>query len=426
MTTNTTTPTPAPASTTPTHSRLPKAPNWMKNSVLNKDWLKDHVFSIGLLIASVVMLFVLVNTGWLGVFVYDDTLAWSVFVFNLVIMAWPAIRAIKTRQHSVLRIVIIAVTVLFTFPLFNLWPMFIRGMGGTVGYALWQVPFFGPVVCTVGAVLLHALAAYFLSHQPSSEDDEQVKNDKESIEGVEATIPDLRAKKNSAEIAHTSAEDAEKDADTEYERLQTESDKSSKKLDKKQAAYDKATAVVKLTKAAKDLASNEEKAAKVRKTLEELQDKLKNAVLSAKQKTEFERQEREASDLLDTLITDGDALRIEVDLLTAQVDISPEKRALEDAKDANQKAAKRADKARSVQKEASDQAAKASATHARRSKALETAEQLIKDAKARIDEAQKAERARWRDRVWVPIVLLVPAFLLYPTWYGWVLSTISV
>ncbi len=164
----------------------------------------------------------------------------------------------------------------------------------------------------------------------------------------------------------------------------------------------------------------------MRKTLEELQDKLKNAVLSAKQKTEFERQEREASDLLDTLITDGDALRIEVDLLTAQVDISPEKRALEDAKDANQKAAKRADKARSVQKEASDQAAKASATHARRSKALETAEQLIKDAKARIDEAQKAERARWRDRVWVPIVLLVPAFLLYPTWYGWVLSTISV
>jgi hypothetical protein len=256
--------------------------------------------------------------------------------------------------------------------------------------SLWAVPFIGSVVLPVLAIALHAIAGFMLAKLPPNSEGE--------VERLSNELPVLRKKRDeqnagvaSLQLFKQAGQEKGVDLDNLFEEAQVEVDQLSELRKATEATLAKTptgsavTAAESALQAARerDYKNSEDRVAATSPLLENLA-----SLAEAHQATEGWA---EYIALLDVVR----------EAATHAADIAEQQAAAKKVLD------------------------EAIAKWNNAGRALELQDIAIEKAESSLEEARKAGKQGWRDAVFAPLCLLVAAGLLYPVWYGWVLTTVS-
>jgi len=374
---------------------------------------KKFVFPIALAIAAAIAWVFLFTTGMtvgaMGAFTYPAKAALIIGIYNIVIMAWPVVLAVQKRQLMVLRLLFVAATIVVSLIMLP-W-LFISAAG--LAQALWGLKIFG-----VLALLLHGLTAYLLTRY--SGPDRDVEAECNQLRGLGDNI--LKAEQdatmaNKALEGHREQLNQDKRAHT---TLQVAATNCREAYQQATEVFKKDPLVIKRDEAKDKVDAKTATIAKLDEQRDEVQKKIWNSANAGK-KTELQSNLDNLNAERASLTAQLVSLETEATRLEAEVQGSDVKKELDDATAAHMEASgaeatqqKDLDDAEKVAKEATKKAGVANATL--------TSLQTDKDsATTRIEAADKAAKGVWRDVIIWPAVAFIGAFLLYPSWYGWVL-----
>jgi len=348
------------------------------------NFVSRHVFGLYLLVASIGMMFLLHYLAVLGEFQYDTALPIAVLFFGIAVMAWPAVLAIRKKQHTVLRLAVAFGSVLFV-PMLVMFMLLVSTTNRSY-VEQWQVDLVGPVIIPLLSIAFHAAAGFMLAKfKPEGENEiEQLSNElpvlrEERDRGnalVASLTADVRAEEEDTPLIAASFEAAETDAKVKFD------DREAAKT-----AADENPTGLNVIEAEKALAMAAE----------------------IKDKTERKAAIEEVRKLLDIAIAAHEASDEWADYQSAlNSAIVASNLVAEIARD---------------QQSAGDRLRDARNAHSATSRAAELRQIAVVGADAALEEAQKASKSGWRDVTFVPVFLLVVAGLMYPIWFGWVDAT---
>lgn len=343
-----------------------------------------HAFGLFLLVASIGMMFLLYYLAVFGEFQYDTALPIAVLFFGIAVMAWPAVLAIRKKQHTVLRLAVAFGSVLFV-PMLVMFMLLVSTTNKSY-VEQWQVDLVGPVIIPLLSIAFHAAAGFMLAKfKPEGENQiEQLSNKLPVLleerdrgnAGVVALSADVQAEEEVAPLIAASFEAAEADAGVKFEDREAA-----------QKAADENPTGIAVIEAEKEVAMAAEiknKAMRVA-ALEDREHLLEVAIAAHEASDEW----ADYQSALNSAIVAGN--------LVAEI-----------ARD---------------QQSAADRLRDARAAHSTASRAAELRQIAVVEAVTALEEAQKASKTGWRDVVFVPVFLLAVAGLMYPIWYGWVDAT---
>ena len=430
--------------TTPAPSNMPNPPTAPTTPVVHDEPHQDDLTKkkspsfgkkfgiyIFFLIVIIGAILALVSTGYVGAYQYDTVMWTIVLLFNLILMAWPAYLAgklvVTKPQHWVLNLAfrggVIVASVIYTVFLF---PIVILTQGD-LGSKLWSVPFFGPIILPLGAVVLHTVAAWLLTRYAVT--NPTLAEDKAALPRLEEKLKKAKKKRKGADEKHAAKDAAVKDQKSVYETAASNKKAASERFETATKEFKESDLVTSKGQTDKELSENKTNRTNMAEATEALERLIKSTnpgpVLEDRKKdlaklnadntelgTERDRLEKRAKDQAKEI--DESADKTALDALKVAADTTSEEEVVE---------RKRLEEAQSVR----DTAALA----------LATAGHMVKNAQDDLDkkqqsivEAQKASSALWRDLAFSPaislVLLLVTFSVLYPTWYGWVIVTVVV
>lgn len=418
MTTNTTSTQSTHNATTGTHTS--PAPGKFDKG---RSFIAEHLFTIYLIVVVILAGVVFTARGLAGnAFTYDDEIPVIVFVYGIAIMAYPAVLAImaiknKNGRFAWLRLAIIAASLIYTATLFVFQ---VRASGKDASVA-WSITFLGPVILPLAAIIVHAVAAYLLTrYGPKGSD--AAAQDKAKIAGIEANITSAETDFSGAKTSAAAYTEAEEDAKKEFE----EADGISKA---RAEEYKEAKKIFDETSAVRGQADIKEKI--------KANDRFQHDTATAIETKEARLSQTNAPSVKSLLQDEIDSLngqlsefRIkaielaeELETTKESVDALPEKKAMDDALAASEAAEAITNAAKQEYDAAIDAAKEPRRSMEVNGKIVEQHELQLKETNARIAEASLSQRGAWRSVVFGPLACLIVAFVLYPVWYGWVLSS---
>ena len=382
-------------------------------------WYKEYRFRIVLAIGVLIECGALFFTGLRGdPYTYGPTMIAIIVIFNIVYMIWPAVQTVISRPTAViiaLRLAIIGGSFIYILALMLI---VTRLNTETVG-RLFHLPFVG-FFLTLGAVVLHALAAFLLVSFGSKEKHAELK-------ALKAKVQPLQA---SATAQQVQVDNAVKAVDSREARLKVERDleaiegqeaaKTLKSHDEAKAEYEANSGVIELAAANKTKAQDADNRARLSDRITLKQAQLAKSGNTAGQIENFTRELGELVSELDDLLVEANKLDARVATLKA----SAESGVIKSLKDAYDKATEKNrlanEKKAKVMKDvqAADKALKkATNSHATESDVLAEIKKELVTTTENITTLSGAISSVWRD-LFVPFIVLVGAFALYPVWYG--------
>ena len=382
------------------------------------------------ILAVIVAVLALQTTGFVGAYQYDTALWLIVLVFNLLVMAWPTylvVKLVATKpQHWVLNLAfrggVIATSLIFTLFLF---PLIIPAQGD-LGSKLWNVPFFGPIILPIAAVVLHAVAALLLTRYATI--DPQLAEDKAAMPGLEMDLREVKRRYAQLERAHLASTRVVDSIQPLYDFAQTDKNTASENLKEAQKKFNESAPVTKKFEIDKLITTNEGN----REEIMALAVDRARMIEGSKKgpvRTEHESILEELNENLRQLQVEGARLKEHAKALNDEIDSSALKATLTRltlvATDAsNEEVAKRKLIDNAITKR--DEAAELLRVAGHE---VELTKQALTDTQQRIKGSDKGSSVLWRDLAFLPAIsfaLLVLVFVvLYTTWYGWVLVTIG-
>jgi hypothetical protein len=379
------------------------------------DMIKNHLFEIGLVVVGLLTILALHANGFRGVFVYDDAMGVIIGIFNVVIMVYPLILAIKNRQW--LRLGIIVASIVFAF--FAL-PILVR-VFGPLGKSLWATPVLGPIVLPLAAVFFNIAAAYMLANYGPKGPDVAAQ-EKGRIPGLRNNVTAAETRYSQMRIAAATRTDSEADAKAKFEKSDKKSKARAEDYQTAKKAYDVSSAVVNDTALKAKLKTNENSQKDIIGVIDSKVLDLKRAT-AVNVKAHLQGEIDSLDVQLGTLIAEGMEIKAALDNMKIEIENSPKKVAMDDAFTASEKSSKATLTTQEAFESATKSAKKADTKLGVASADLTKSREELNTTNIRITEAKQAQRGGWRSVVFWPIFALVGAFGFYPLWYSWVLST---
>lgn len=365
------------------------------------DFGKRHAFTIFVIVAGVITLLALQANGIAqssNEFTFDDTLQTIVGLYNLAIMAYPAYLAITRRQQTVSRLIIIGISVVFTFFVLAVWVRLVDMLinAGSV----WSIPFIGSIVLPLLALAAHGYAAILLSYVP-----ETAPRDRQDLTDLDEDLRSAKRKEARATVEHDAAQNLLEPDVKRLSDLTRERDQRVKEREAADLAVQELPASVTLNQQTEDLKA------------------LSANIAIVQQHVSDDKSDRGAKSQLAKLGTMERELRASIADLRTDIEASPEAAAAHAAKQAEVEASMHTKDAYEKM-QLSEQRVKEAY-----GKLLQATEErtLLEEDRQHATDHQTAthteERANWRDSVFGPVTCLVIAIALYPVWYGWVIAT---
>lgn len=382
------------------------------------------------ILAVIVAVLALQTTGFVGAYQYDTALWLIVLVFNLLVMAWPTYlvaKLVATKpQHWVLNLAfrggVIAASLIFTLFLF---PLIIPAQGD-LGSKLWNVPFFGPIILPLAAVVLHAVAALLLTRYTAI--DPQIAEDKAAMPDLEMDLREAKRKYAQLERAHLASVRVVDGTQPLYDFAQTDKNTASENLKEAQKTFNESAPVMRKLDIDRLITTNKGKREELVAAIADHKRKIE-ASKKGPVRTEHESILEDLEENLRQLQVEGTQLKQHAKALSDEIDSSALKAALTRlaavATDtSNEEVAKRKLIDNAITKR--DEAAEALQAAGYE---VDLTKQALTDTQQRIKGSDKESSVLWRDLAFLPAIsfalLVLDFFVLYTTWYGWVLVTIG-
>ena len=339
-------------------------------------------------------------------------------IFNIVYMIWPAIQTIISRPTAV--IIVLRLAIIGGSFFYILVPMLwvTRLNTGTVGVLFHLSPV--GFILTLGAVVLHALAAFLLVSFGSKQKHAELKALKAKVQPLEASAATHRVKVDSAAKAVNNREaKLEVERDLEADEGQ-EAAKTLKAHDKAKAKYEADSSVIELAAAKKTVAQGDDNRARLSDRITLKQAQLAKRGNTPGQIENFEIEIEKLVSELDDQLVEASKLDARIATLRASADsgvIKSLKDAYDEATEKNRLANEKKAKVMKDVEAADNALKKATNSHATKSNVLAKIEKELVTTAECITTLSGEISNVWRD-LFVPFIVLVGAFALYPVWYG--------
>lgn len=382
-----------------------------------RDWAKGHVFSLFLIAMTLIAGLALMATGFTGSFRYSGLMGWIVGFFNVAILIYPGWLALKDRRIAPL--VIMALSIVYAFIAL---PIEVRVLGA-FGSALWSIPLIGPIVLPASALILNAVVAWiFFVHEPKSSVEEIETGDELDVRRIK--IATALSEFTDAGTAATTLKVSQDTASADHEKLLKKSTKSAEAYKKADKAFATSPAKQKETKVLAKKAANQSFLSEAGSDLTTAINELR-AEKDAKKKKFLEDNVEIKRSAVRLLENEAQRLESELLLIEKEIETSPEKAKSDARLEDSDAATKKAEKAQKVFNEASEATRKADTKLAIKAAVLEKHQAELDTAIAHVEETVKSRRTGWVKSSVVTIGLQVAAFVLYTSWFGWVLLNFS-
>lgn len=395
---------------------------------------------ICMVIALAVTMIALVATGLPGdAYTYDTSMQIIVSLYNVAVMIPVAIFLIRNRKrqkfwlHALVRGGIAIGSIIFTVGLFSIYLNF----NGAVAEALWKIPFWGSIVLPFAALVLHAAVAFVLTAYPK--DDKKLQKDKANLPSLKTNVTSAKQEHEDAVNEHTARETALKeeqpeelpghpvvtvrlDGEPTYTELAKRQKEAAEAVTEAQKRYEESDEFKALEEINKEKTKNASERANISEEIKQVRQTLTNATDPQRKQRLKERKDELQVDL-DALLEAQEDIDDRHVAATAALEASDAKRELDEAKNQSKAASEaEATRRKHVDELQKDLDAAARELGAKGTK-LKEAKAKYKAAKKRIELSNQTFWDNIRDfgvRPVVVVLLLIAAFTLYLSWFGWV------